>query len=170
MAIEDRIRLFERVRAIPYATDGAHDAASLLTEGRGDCVAKADYLVTHLPNIGVPARRVRWLYHLPPEPAEVNLLISREDVHTAVEAQVDGRWVLVDATHDPALGAIGLTVAEWDGHTATTPAYEPVGPLWRPGDPIPEPVPNRNSTRPFDPAAGRVYRAAFNRWLRDARG
>ncbi|MEW1551497.1 hypothetical protein [Streptomyces tsukubensis] len=97
---------------------------------------------------------------------EVQLLRSREDVHSAAEVELGGRWVLVDATHDPGLGAAGLAVAEWDGETGTVPAYPPAGPVWRPGD-GPEPIPNPGSAGP-DPAGPR-YRAAFNRWLREAR-
>ncbi|MFI1890478.1 transglutaminase domain-containing protein [Streptomyces jumonjinensis] len=162
-----RLTLFTMIRAVPYATDGAHTAEALFTTGRGDCLAKSAALVRGLRDLGYRARPVRWLYHLPDRPAEVALLRSREDVHTAAEAELSGRWVLVDATHDPALGAAGLTVAEWDGISDTAPAYPPAGPLWRPGD-GPEPVPNRGSVGP-DPA-GAVYRAAFNRWLREARG
>ncbi|MCM2390748.1 hypothetical protein [Streptomyces albipurpureus] len=63
-----RVRLFERVRAVPYATDGAHAAAELVTVGRGDCLAKSAYLVDGFRAPGCPARRVRWLYHLPDQP------------------------------------------------------------------------------------------------------
>lgn len=159
-----RCDLFTTVRAIPYATDGAHDASTLLRAGRGDCLAKADYLHRGLARLGHRVRRVRWLYLLPAEPPEVSLLPSRQDVHTAVEVLISGRWTLVDATHDPALSALGLTVATWDGLTPTVPAYPPVGRVWR-GD-GPEPLP---AAWPPDQEAGRRYRAAFNRWLNTAR-
>ncbi|MFF8960844.1 transglutaminase domain-containing protein [Streptomyces sp. NPDC014894] len=165
---EQRMGLFERVRAVPYATDGAHTAAGLFPVGRGDCLAKSAYLVDGFRALGCPARRVRWLYHLPDQPAEVALLRSREDVHSAAEVLIDGRWTLVDACHDPALAAAGLTVAWWDGSAVgTAAAYSPLGPLWRPGG-GPEPVPNGGVTVP-DPAGPR-YRAAFNAWLREVRG
>ncbi|GAA3654690.1 hypothetical protein GCM10022224_017130 [Nonomuraea antimicrobica] len=163
----ERIALFLAVRDVPYATDGAHDAETLMVVGRGDCLAKSAYLIGALRALGYPARRVRWLYHLPDRPAEVRLLPSREDVHSAAEALIDGRWTLVDATHDPPLAAAGLAVAEWDGITDTVPAYEPRGPLWRPGD-GPEPVPNAGVPE-SRVDGGRSYQAAFNRWLRDIR-
>ncbi|MEU0857502.1 hypothetical protein ABZ352_18965 [Streptomyces griseofuscus] len=167
--VAERISLFRTVRAVPYATDGAHDAASLTTVGRGDCLAKSAYLAREFATLGVPARRVRWLYHLPPHPAEVSLLPSREDVHTAVEIRLGAAWVLVDATHDPALAAAGFTVADWDGLTDTVPAYPPAGPIWREGDATPEPVPNA-CRGAADPGAGRAYQLAFNQWLRAERG
>ena len=61
------------------------------------------------------------------------MLPSREDVHTAVEVEISGRWLLVDATHDPPLARGGLTVSEWDGIGETMSAYPPQGPLWREG-------------------------------------
>ncbi|WP_055530171.1 transglutaminase-like domain-containing protein [Streptomyces graminilatus] len=165
--ITARLRLFEAVRAVPYATDGAHDAENLMASGRGDCLAKSAYLTTGFRRLGYPARRVRWLYLLPDQPPEVSLLPSREDVHSAAEVLIDGRWVLVDATHDPALAPAGLTVAAWDGVGNTDPAYPPCGPVWRAGS-GPEPVPNAGLPAASE-LAGRRYQVAFNRWLRDVR-
>jgi hypothetical protein len=48
-------------------------------------------------------------------------------LHRAVEVQVGGRWLLVDATHDSALAAGGLTIAEWDGTTDTAPVHPVLG-------------------------------------------
>ncbi|MFC1418735.1 hypothetical protein [Streptacidiphilus cavernicola] len=165
----DRIRLFEQVRAVPYGTDGAHDAQSLLTAPCGDCLAKSAYLLQGFAALGLRVRRVRWLYLLPPHPAQVALLPSRQDVHTALEVAVGGVWVLVDATHDPGLAAAGFTVAQWDGTGPTAPAYPAVGPVWRAGDPAPEPVPNASLDEEPDPSAVRAYQAAYNRWLREVR-
>ncbi|MFH8987126.1 HAD-IA family hydrolase [Streptomyces sp. NPDC017940] len=109
---------FELTRDVPCATDGAHRADDLLDKGRGNCAAKAELLCAAFGELGYPARRVRWLYQLPGTPPEVALLPTPYDVHTAVEARVDGKWLLVDATHDPALAALGLTVAEWDTRTS----------------------------------------------------
>ncbi|MEO3978025.1 transglutaminase domain-containing protein [Streptomyces sp. CAU 1734] len=89
------------MRAIPHATDGAHTAAELLTVGRGDCLGKAGALDAEFRSLGYPVRKVRSLCCLPGRPVEVALLRSREDVHTAVEGRIGGRWTLADATHDP---------------------------------------------------------------------
>ncbi|WP_330173018.1 hypothetical protein OG875_05065 [Streptomyces sp. NBC_01498] len=154
------------MRNIPYATDGAHTADTLLAVGRGDCLAKSAYLLREFTRLGHQARRVRWLYHLGDQPAEVQLLPSREDVHTACEIRLDGAWVLVDPTHDPELAAAGLTVADWDGLTDTAPAYPPCGEVWRPGG-GPEPVPNGGAAPSI--CAARAYQRAFNQWLEQVR-
>ena len=87
----------------------------LMAVGRGNCIAKAEYLITAFCALKLPTRRVRWLYRLPCQPPEVALLPSPFDVHTAVEIRLGDEWVLVDATHDPGLAAAGFTVASWDG-------------------------------------------------------
>lgn len=113
---EKLIEVFRAVRNVPYATDGASQGADLMTVGRGNCIAKAEALAAGLADLGVRVRRVRWRYHLPEQPPEVALLPSRVDVHTATtEAFLQGRWLLVDAAHDPPLAALGFAVAHWDG-------------------------------------------------------
>jgi len=128
-----RRAVFAAVRDLPYATDAAADAATLVRTGRGNCVAKADLLTYGLRLLGDDARRVRWRYQLPAWPPEVGLLPSRDDLHTAIEVAIAGRWVLVDATHDPPLARGGLVVGDWDGWHPTRPAHEPDGPIWREG-------------------------------------
>jgi transglutaminase-like putative cysteine protease len=167
--LADRIRLFRLVRGIPYATDGAHTEADLLAIGRGDCLAKSAYLIAGFQALGYRAHRVRWLYELPPWPAEVSLLPSRQDVHSAAEVLIDGRWVLVDATIDPPLAGTGLIICDWDGHRDTATAFPPTGPVWRPGA-GPEPRADWESgSPPLDPAAGLRYQVAFNHLLELAR-
>ena len=100
---------------------------------RGNCLAKADLLTQGLRLLGEEARRVRWRYQLPAQPPEVALLPSRDDIHTAVEVSIGGRWVLVDATHDPPLARGGFVVTQWDGEYPTLPAYTPCGAIWREG-------------------------------------
>jgi hypothetical protein len=159
------VEAFTLVRNVPYATDGATAGAQLMVVGRGNCVAKAEFLMTAFLALGVQTRRVRWLYRLPAQPPEVVLLPSPFDVHTALEVCRGDRWVLVDATHDPALAAAGLTVVSWDGENSTPPAYPPAGPLWRAGDDTPEPH------LPAFPSEsdGRQYRTAYNQWLNTVR-
>lgn len=129
-----RCALFTAVRNLPYATNGASDAVELVRMGRGNCLAKADLLLQGFQLLGYGARRVRWRYQLPEQPPEVALLPSRDDIHTAVEVQLGGRWILVDATHDPPLVRGDFIVNTWDGERPTAPAYQPQGPVWREGE------------------------------------
>lgn len=122
------VTLFEGVRNLPYDTAAAYDAEGLRAQGRGNCVAKAALLAEELGALEVPCRTVSWEYELPLLVDVQQRLGFRTDIHTAVQAHVGGRWVLVDATHDPPLDALGLPVGRWDGRSATEPAYRPIGP------------------------------------------
>lgn len=122
------VTLFERVRDLPYDTTSAYDGEGLRAQGRGNCVAKAALLAEELGALGLPCRTVSWEYELPLLVDVQQRLGFRADIRTAVQVHVGGRWVLVDATHDPRLGTLGLTVGRWDGRSATEPAYQPIGP------------------------------------------
>lgn len=132
---ESAISAFQAVRALPYATNAGYDADTLLAQGRGNCVAKASLLHRRLTELGVRARLVRWAYELPVMvPAQADLGFTR-DIHTTVQVHDGARWQIVDATHDPALGALGLVVGHWDGRVATSPACQLLGPIWVVGEP-----------------------------------
>jgi transglutaminase-like putative cysteine protease len=151
---------------MPYATNAAYSAEGILIAGRGSCLAKADLLVTGFRELGYSARRVRWLYQLPRQPSEIRLLGTKTDVHSATEVEIDGQWVLVDATHDPPLAQAGLAVAEWDGRHSTQPAYEPVRPQWVEGrDDIDIDAAIRAVTASVSDEHAIQYQRAFNAWL-----
>ncbi|PCC38825.1 hypothetical protein CIK66_12965 [Brachybacterium alimentarium] len=121
------VEIYESVRNLPYDTAAAHDAASLREQGRGNCVAKAGLLAEELSDVGVECRRISWEYKLPVLVDVQHELSFDSDVHTAVQVLLSGKWILVDATHDPALAALGLAVGHWDGASATEPAYQALG-------------------------------------------
>lgn len=167
-----RVALYLTVRDLPYATDGASDAAGLIAMGRGNCLAKADLLWHGFHRIGVEVRRVKWRYELPSNPPEVALLPVIYDIHTAVEIAIGGAWLLVDATNDPPLARGGLTVAGWDGVSSTVPNYTPSGPTWCEG------AHDREIATAQAEIAARIetmqseadrYLAAFNEWLESLR-
>lgn len=124
-----RVEAYRWVRDLPYDTVSAHDAAGLRALGRGNCVAKAHLLAEALQHLGATCRMVSWEYELPVLVPVQRALAFRSDAHTAVQVLVEDRWLLVDATHDPALADLGLTVGRWDGESATEPAYPAVGPV-----------------------------------------
>lgn len=130
MQANDRaVEIYERIRNLPYATDGAHHARGLEEHGRGNCVAKAQLLAEELTACGLVTRLVSWEYELPILVAVQRLLRFRFDVHTAVELKLAGTWTLLDTTHDPPLALLGLSVGHWEGISGTEPAYPPLGPV-----------------------------------------
>lgn len=121
------VEIYESVRDLPYDTAAAHDASSLRARGRGNCVAKAALLAEKLAEFGVECRLVSWEYELPVLLDVQHEVSFTSDVHTAVQVRLDGQWLVVDATHDPPLATLGLTASQWDGASATEPAYRAVG-------------------------------------------
>lgn len=124
----DRVAAFHAVREFPYATNAGHDMASLRRLGRGNCVAKAEAMRHELSLLAFPARLVRWEYRIPDVVDDARTRGFSRDIHTACQVWIAGRWILVDATHDPPLRTLGLTVGVWDGSESTEPAYLPTGP------------------------------------------
>lgn len=173
MAVTQAVAAFDQVRGLPYAIDAAHDADSLDALARGDCLAKSDLLARRLRRLGFRVRMVRWLYLLPDVVPETRELPSRLDMHRAVEVWSRRGWILVDATHDPALARAGLTVTEWDGISSTQAAYPPVGPLWvegRDSDEIANGLARvRRWVDACPPLVLERWREAYIRWLDQAR-
>lgn len=92
-----------------------------------------------------------------------------EDIHSAVEIDLGGTWVLVDATQDRPLRRGGLSVAEWDGQTDAAPAYPLVSPRWRDGEESETLRRIDLAYRGADQAYIAPYRRAFNAWLDSVR-
>lgn len=124
------VEIYESVRNLPYDTAAAHDAASLREQGRGNCVAKADLFAEELSDVGVECRLISWEYKMPVLVDVQQDLPFDSDVHTAVQVLLSGKWILVDATHDPALAALGLAMGHWDGVSETEPAYQALGSIF----------------------------------------
>ncbi|MFI6673344.1 hypothetical protein [Kribbella sp. NPDC050470] len=93
-------------------------------------------------------------------------------MHSAVQVRLGERWTLVDATHDPPLSA-KLTVADWDGESATPPAYEPAGPMWIDGRHDAEIRAELEEIarrwHGVSPGVVPAYQRAFNAWLDELR-
>lgn len=122
-------QIYQRVRNLPYDTVAAHDAEGLRSQGRGNCVARAGLLAVEPSAWGVSCRVVSWEYELPVLVDVQHELGFTSDVHTAVQVRDGDRWLVVDATYDPALADLGLTVGQWDGTSETEPAYPAIGPV-----------------------------------------
>ncbi|EWS82493.1 transglutaminase domain-containing protein [Brachybacterium phenoliresistens] len=167
---------YVRVQAMPYATDAAHDATGLREQGRGNCVAKTELLREELAVLGVATRRVCWEYELPRLLDVQEQLAFRTDVHSAVEVRTEDGWILVDPTHDPPLGQLGLAVGTWNGSSPTAPAFAPLGPILDPEDPADRAVLDTASARiareveRTPPEVTSQYREGLNRLFDAVRG
>jgi len=139
--VQARIRIFEKVRDIPYAVIpdliDAERYADILTLGRGSCTPKHFLLGSLFERLGLLVLfcvyPFRW-----GERAEVlddypNQLLERCQRlplghHLACRVEINGRLVLVDATLDTPLARVDLPVnRSWDGFSDTMLPMTPCG-------------------------------------------
>jgi transglutaminase-like putative cysteine protease len=136
---ERRGAAFLLVQSIPYKlTAWSGDADSLFVLGRGDCRHKAGGLLRLLKAWKMEARPIQVPFDWAdlPIPADVmKPLKETRGVHDSVEVKIEGQYVLVDATWDPALGGAGFPVLNgWDGISPTLPITPKADVVIRPGD------------------------------------
>ena len=183
-AREARIAVFTRIRDMPYEIiaelkDPYEGPVKTLEAGRGSCTAKHFLLGAMLQLMELPVQYVTYpFYWGDPDiayPPEVKMLAERAplEYHLANKAFIDGKWVLVDATWDPAVAKAGFPVNhDWDGRSDTVNAVKPLREVVHDGA-----VERAQYTDEVKAAySGEEalvldeFVAAFNRWLRELRG
>ncbi len=136
---ERRIAAFRTVQNIPYKlTAWKGDPDSLFNLGRGDCRHKSAGLLGILRAWKIEARAVQVPFDwadLPIPTKVLEPLLETRGIHDSVEAKIDGRFVLVDATWDSALASVGFPVmTDWDGASPTPAITANATTIVRPGD------------------------------------
>ncbi|MFO8010067.1 MAG: hypothetical protein R6U89_04545 [Dehalococcoidia bacterium] len=137
-AIEARIKIFESIRDIPYAVIPelvSHETyADILRYWKGSCTPKHFLMAGMYERLGMTV-----LYSVFPfnwadleidMPERLRSLAMKLPLshHLACRAEVNGDFVLIDATVDPPLERLGLPVnKEWDGVSNTSLPIKPAG-------------------------------------------
>ncbi len=126
-----RISVFEHVRDIVYAVvpelrNFDSGPEGLLAGMRGSCTPKHFLLGRLFERMDLEIRYVTYPYSWDDAdiayPAEIRRLAAKlpTEYHLACKAKIEGNWVLIDATWDPALSEVGFPVNEqWDGRSDT---------------------------------------------------
>jgi len=137
-SLEARLNIFQRIRDMPYAVipelvDG-ENYIDILKLGRGSCTPKHFLLGQMYQRLGLlvlyavyPYRWDNTLFDYPPHLRKLaeDLPISH---HLACRVEINDELVLVDATLDPPLEKVGLTVnKDWDGLSNTLLPMNPCG-------------------------------------------
>ncbi len=119
------VRLFERVRDIPFSFAAHSDADTLLACGFGTCAPKHALLARLYAAAGLETRFVYVSFRFDDMPGafppDLRALIHDGVVraHAALQLRRPQGWLDVDATFDRPLAAAGLVVTEgWDGRTS----------------------------------------------------
>lgn len=135
--LEARISVFQKIRDIPYAIipEIIHPQRYLeiLKINQGSCSPKHFLLADLLERLGLTCFYSVWQFlwqDLPIEwPPELKKLVKEMPIntHLALEVEIEGKWVLVDATLDPKLKSLGLPINDWDGKSDTLLPIQPLG-------------------------------------------
>jgi transglutaminase-like putative cysteine protease len=124
------IAIYNRIRDIPYAVvpelNSPVDYINILKLNRGSCTPKHLLLGNMYRRLGLDVLYVVFPYSwaqfeelYPPDLWQRALKMPPVN-HLACKVQIDGRYVLVDATIDLPLGKIGLPInTVWDGRSDT---------------------------------------------------
>ncbi|MDD5174369.1 MAG: transglutaminase domain-containing protein [Candidatus Omnitrophota bacterium] len=133
-----RISIYQHIRDIPYAIvpelrDPRTGPSDMIRMNMGSCVPKHFLMALMMGELGLPVKYVSYLFNwndpavkFPPVLKRVvkNMPIS---AHLATKINIDGRWILVDATYDLPLKKAGFSVNEsWDGVSDTKNAVTPI--------------------------------------------
>ena len=137
-SIEARVNIFGKIRDMPYAVipglvDG-QDYIDILRLGTGSCTPKHFLLGRMYERLGLlvlyavyPYRWDDGLFDYPPHLRRLAAGLPTSH-HLACRVEIDGELVLVDATLDPPLEKVGLTVNKgWDGVSDTILPMNPCG-------------------------------------------
>ena len=169
-----RVKVFERVRDIPYAVIpelvSPERYWEILTIRKGSCTPKHFLLRDMYERLGMmvlyavyPFRWTELEVDYPPSLRKLaeDLPLSH---HLACKVDIEGNLVLVDATLDPSLAKLGLPVNKaWDGVSDTLLPLEPCG-----EEQLYHPAEAQGMQPPQDEKALAFYRG-LNSWLDEVR-
>lgn len=139
--IEKIITLSFLVRDIPYALIGSFDPEIMLKIGKGSCTPKHVLLSQYFGKLGVCFRFVMvpfyWKDMHLSYPQEKQVLIDNMPLayHTALQINMNNKWVLVDITWDKALHDFPVN-DQWGGTSDMELAVVPAGEFEITKDPI----------------------------------
>ena len=135
---ESRINIFNRIRNIPFVIlpglfNLENGPREMLASGKGFCVPKHYLLGEFYQRLDLPVKYCAYSFgwgELDADyPPDVKKLARDLPVtyHLACQVFIEGKWILADATWDPALKKAGFPVNEkWDGRSNTVNAVNPL--------------------------------------------
>jgi hypothetical protein len=118
-----RLRVFEKVRDIPYVFPASRDPVEVLRANAGSCSGKHYLLGEMFRFLGLPVRHMICTHRFNESaigfPESMQALLRKNeivDLHDYLQVEVDGAWIDVDATWPKGLREFGFPVnEEWDG-------------------------------------------------------
>jgi hypothetical protein len=137
-AVQARINIYRQIRDIPYGVipelNHPEKYIEILNLRMGSCTPKHFLLGNMFQRLGLlviyAAYPFRWYEDTIEYPPDLKRLARELPVshHLACRVEINGRFILIDATLDPPLKKLGLPVNEdWDGFSDTILPMTPCG-------------------------------------------
>jgi len=179
-----RIAVFNKIRDIPYMIipelrSPEAGPAGILEKTQGSCQPKHWLLAIYFKKLGIPIKYATYPFYWHAGnhvkyPFELKLIMRDLPVtnHLAVKANIEGKWVLIDATYDLALGNIGFPVnGDWDGVSPTHNAVHPLEEILHntPEERVAYDAQARESYTDAEIAALAVFVPKLNAWFENLR-
>ena len=145
------IRIFERVRDIPFGRMGSRDPRDVYESNKGTCSGKNFLLKALYRGLGLRTKDMiclqRWkdliwfpddTYGIVELPDALRQMLERTEIidfHNYVALLREERWIQIDATIDPPLSKVGFyTTVDWNGRSDMPLCFVGTDKIWDCGD------------------------------------
>src|SRR3989338_3898170 len=117
------IKLFEKVRDVPYGDIGSRDPTDVYEKNKGTCSGKHELLKELCKELGIKVKNFIAMHKFNDLkvrfPDEIKKILNTTEIidpHNFLKIFVGNKWIIVDATWDKNLKDLGFIVNEnWDG-------------------------------------------------------
>ena len=138
------VKVFQRVRDIPYGVIGSRDPVKVLEANKGTCSGKHFLLAALYRVMGLNVKDMVAFHKyesLPRNveyPEELKVILQKgdgiPDYHNFIKLYVNGNWLTLDATFEEDLKEY-FVVNDWNGKHDTTLSVKPVA-IWEASNPV----------------------------------
>jgi hypothetical protein len=138
------IKVFQKVRNIPYGVIGSRDPVKVLEANKGTCSGKHMLLAALYRAMGMKVKdavafhRYENLPRRVEYPDDLKAILKRgdgiPDYHNFIKLYSNGKWLTLDATFEEDLREC-FVVNHWDGKSNTKLSVEPIK-VWEVADPV----------------------------------
>ena len=120
---EQIIKLFEKVRDIPYGNIESRDPKEVFEKNKGTCSGKHELLKELYQELGIEVKDFIAMHKFNDSkvdfPDNIKEILNRTgiiDPHNFFKIKINDNWITIDITWDKPLKKLGFTVTEnWDG-------------------------------------------------------
>ena len=123
--LDKMIRIFEKVRDLPYGSIGSRDSFDVYKQQKGTCSGKHQLLKELYLELGIQVQDCIVMHRfndlLVKFPESIAKILDKTEIidpHNFLKVKIDNSWITIDATWDKPLKELGFPVNEsWNGMT-----------------------------------------------------